>query len=91
MNNELYDKTRKLLRQLNHFILHVILYFFINMGLVLMAFGDIQGRWWIFFIIMVWAIALIYHGFRVYGVDILNSKNKKVNLLWSWLLKLTTG
>ncbi len=91
MNNELYDKTRKLLRQLNHFIIHVVLYFFINMALVLTAFGDIQGRWWIFFIVLMWATGLIYHGFRVYGIDLFNTKDKKSNLFWSWVLKLTTG
>ncbi len=91
MNNELYQNTKKLLRQLNQFIVHVVLYFFVNMGLVLAAFSDLQGRWWIFFIVIAWALVLILHGLRVYGVDILNTKDKRANLLWSWIMKFTAS
>jgi len=88
MSTELYERTRRLLRQLNHFIIHVVLYFFLNMALILMAFYDIHNRWWIFFIVTIWAIGLVYHGFRVYGIDWFNPKNKKARLLWMGLLKL---
>ena len=91
MNNELHENTRKLLRQLNYFIVHVVLYFFVNMGLVLAAFDNIDGRWWIFFIVIGWALALIFHGLKVYGVNILNPKDKRANLIWSWLMKFAAS
>lgn len=91
MSNDLYEKTKRLLNQLNHFIFHVVLYFCVNIALILAAFVDLQHRWWIFFIIGSWALGLIYHGLLVYGVDPLKSKNKKANLLWSWLFKITVG
>lgn len=90
MDNDLYEKTRQLLTQLNHFIIHVVIYFFVNLALVLAAFSDLGTRWWIFFFVISWAIGLIYHGFRVYGVDLLSKKNKKANLLFSWLLKFSS-
>ncbi|HNP18170.1 MAG TPA: 2TM domain-containing protein [Fulvivirga sp.] len=91
MDNEIYEKTKQLLRQLNHFLLHVIVYFFVNMFIVVTAFTDISNRWWLFFIVIVWAFALIYHCLRVYGVDILSRKNKKMNLLWSLVLRAVSG
>ncbi|MTI22904.1 2TM domain-containing protein [Fulvivirga sp. RKSG066] len=91
MSNDLYDKTRQLLKELNHFIIHVVLYFFANLGLIITAFGDLQKRWWIFFIVLFWAILIIYHGLKVYGIDLLNRKDKRSRLLFGWLMKLTAS
>lgn len=84
-NKELYEKTRRLLHQLDHFIVHVIVYFVVNVVLVLTAFVDIQSRWWILFFVTLWAFLLIYHGLYIYGIDIFKRKNKKLNQFWSWV------
>lgn len=86
--DDVYKKTQRLLKQLNYFILHVIVYFLSNIALVIMAFTDVGDRWWLFLIVFVWALVVIYHAFRVYGVDILSKKNKRMNAIWSYCLKL---
>jgi hypothetical protein len=91
MDNDQYENTKQLLRQLNLFLLHVVIYFFINIIIVLIAFNDAANRWWLFFVVGIWAIGLIYHCLRVYGVDLLSPKNKKTNLLWTWALKAVAG
>lgn len=81
-NTELYRKTKQLLRQLNYFIAHVVVYFIINIAIILMTFEDIQSRWGVLFFVVLWALALIYHGLRIYGVSFFTRKNKKH--MWSW-------
>ena len=90
MNDELHKKTKDLLKQLNYFIIHVLTFMFFNAVLVHAAFRDSQNRGWVLFFVGLWALALIYHGLKVYGIDIFNPKNKKVNHLWGWV-KLVTG
>ncbi|MTI28756.1 2TM domain-containing protein [Fulvivirga kasyanovii] len=74
-------KQNILLRQLNYFIVHVVVYFVFNITFILMIFQDISGRWGLLFPVVLWALALIYHGLRIYGVNIFTSKNKKH--IWS--------
>ena len=88
MDKDTYKKTQALLKQLNYFILHVIIYFLSNIALVILAFKDVGERWWVFLFVIGWAIAVIYHAFRVYGVDFLSRKNKKMHAFWSYFLKL---
>ncbi|MEM6359369.1 MAG: 2TM domain-containing protein [Bacteroidota bacterium] len=88
MDNDLYNKTRTLLKQLNYFIAHVLIFMSMNAFLIHTAFRDVSSRWWILTFVIIWALVLIYHGMRVYGVDPLNTKNKKTNLFWGWVLKL---
>ena len=87
----MHEKTRKLLNDLNYFLIHVIIYFVVNISLVLFAFGDLSGRWWVFLIILSWALGVLYHSIKVYGVDLLKSKNKKLNAFWSLIFKVTIG
>lgn len=91
MSEEIRENTEKLLKSLNYFIAHIILYFITNISIVTYAFYDLSGRWWIFLIAGFWALGLIYHSILVYGVDLLNTKNKKVKLLLAQVLKLTIG
>lgn len=46
-----------------------------------MIFQDIRGRWGLFFPVVLWALVLIYHGLRIYGVNLFPNKNKKH--IWS--------
>lgn len=91
MDNEIYNKTKKLLKQLNYFIAHVLVFMVGNGFLVHTAFVEVSTRWWILTFVIIWAIILIYHGMRVYGVDPLNPKNKNVKFFYGWLLKFTAG
>ena len=91
MSDDLHEKTKRLLLELNYFLIHVTAYFVINIALVIIAFGDLEKRGWIFYILLIWAPGLIYHCIRVYGIDLLKSKNKKMNLIWSWLIKISIG
>jgi hypothetical protein len=74
MNSEVYEKTRRLIRALNIFVLHVFVYFLANISLSLYAFENIQDRWGWLFVIVAWAFILVYHGIRVYGIDPISGK-----------------
>lgn len=74
MSSDVYEKTRKLVRALNLFVAHVFAYFLANVFLSIYTFGDIATRWGYLFIIAFWALALIYHGIRVYGIDPISGK-----------------
>ncbi|WP_350099572.1 2TM domain-containing protein [Fulvivirga sp.] len=91
MSDDLQEKTRQLLNDLNYFLAHIIIYFIVNISLVLFAFGNLSSRWWVFLIVLFCSLALLYHCIKVYGVDLLKSRNKKLNLLWSFFFKLTIG
>lgn len=84
-NQELYKKTKKLLRQLNHFLVHVVIYFISNVFIAYIIFQNISEHWWLFFFIFSWAIGIIYHALRVYGVDVLNNNDDKLSKMWSWI------
>ncbi len=88
MDNDLYDKTKQLLKQLNYFIGHVLIFMSANAFLIHVAFEEVSKRWWILTFVIIWAVILIYHGMRVYGIDPLNPRNKKTKLLFGWLVKL---
>ncbi|MEO1050888.1 MAG: 2TM domain-containing protein [Bacteroidota bacterium] len=85
---DIHKKTQQLLDQLGYFVAHVVSYIVCNIGLTLYIFSNIQRRWGLLFIILFWSIALIYHGIKVYGVDVLSSRNKKLNQYLMWLLKM---
>ena len=76
MNPEIYDKTKKLIRELNLFIVHIFVYFLSNVTLALYVFRDVSSRWIWLFIIVCWALLVIYHGLRVYGIDPVKSKKE---------------
>ena len=81
-NEELHRNTKRLLQRLNQFTLHVVLYFIFNFSLIWFIFGDLNKRWGLFFVGIVWAIGLIYHALLVYGVDVLARKSKLKSILW---------
>lgn len=89
INDDFHHKTKIFLRQLNYFIIHVLVFMLFNALLVGTLFVQDGNRWWVLFFVITWAVALIYHGLRVYGVDFLNRKNKKTKLFWSWILKFS--
>ena len=74
MNSEIYEKTKRLIRALNLFVAHVFAYFLANVMLSIYTFSDIASRWGFLFIIALWALVLIYHGIRVYGIDPISGK-----------------
>ena len=65
-NKELYKSTRKLVNQLNYFLIHIAIYFVVNIVLVLFIFSNFNVLWWIWFPIILWAILLVYHGMVIY-------------------------
>lgn len=81
-NEELYKKTKKLLNELNYFIIHILVYLVTNTVLIAVAFNDLSERWWLFIIVISWAIGIVYHALRVYGVDFMN---RKVGKMMSWV------
>ncbi|QSE97519.1 2TM domain-containing protein [Fulvivirga lutea] len=89
MEEDIHSKTKKLINELNYFMVHVMSYFVINLPLMIYIFMDIGSRWWIFLVAIAWSLVLIYHSLRVYGTDPLRIKNKGLRLLFSYLLKLT--
>jgi len=74
MDPKIYEKTRQLVKALNLFVAHVFCYFLANIMLSLYAFRDISNRWGWLFLIVCWAIILIYHGIRIYGIDPIEGK-----------------
>ena len=69
MRPELLLQTKKLLRAMDQFLLHVAIYTLVNLILIVYVFFDIADRWGFLSIVVLWACALIYHGIRVYGRD----------------------
>lgn len=84
-DNELYEKTKALLQALNHFLIHIVIYFVCNAIITIFIFQDLSARWEMFIIIVFWAIVLIYHALRVYGVNPINGNNKKLSKMWGWI------
>ena len=81
-NEDLYHKTKKLLNQLNYFLVHILVYLVTNTVLILVAFHDLQERWWLFIVVIGWAFGIIYHALKVYGVEFVN---RKVGKMMSWI------
>ncbi|MDH5474924.1 MAG: 2TM domain-containing protein [Cyclobacteriaceae bacterium] len=84
-SQEVYEKTKKLLKQLNRFLIHVVLYFISNAALTFYIFQNIDERWWLFFFIFAWAIGMIYHALLIYGIDIIKKNDKKLSKVWGWV------
>ncbi len=91
MSEEIKEKTEKLLKTLNYFIAHIVVYFIVNIAMITYAFSGLSERWWVFPISVIWSFALIYHSILVYGIDLLKTRNKKLKLLFSYLAKLSIG
>ena len=89
IEDDFQKKTQLFLKQLNYFIIHVLVFMLSNTFLMSVFFNENSNRWWFLFFVITWAVILIYHGLRIYGIDPLNRKNKKTKLLWSWVLKLS--
>ena len=81
---ESYRTTKRLLRDLNLFMVHVLLYFAANILLILYAFRNIGENWWMMFPVILWSVFLIYHGIYIYT----NRKNDKVRSFLSFLLPM---
>ena len=69
MRPELLLQTKKLLRAMDQFLLHVAIYTLVNLALIVFVFFNISERWGLLSIVVLWAFGLIYHGIRVYGRD----------------------
>lgn len=65
-DKDLYQKTQKLIKQLHYFVIHVVVYFVVNIVLVLVSLRNFNSLWWMLFPILLWAIILIYHGLLIY-------------------------
>jgi glucan phosphoethanolaminetransferase (alkaline phosphatase superfamily) len=81
-NEELHKKTKELYQKLNHFMIHVIIYFVVNFGIIYFVFQDISERWGLFFIAIVWAILVIYHALMVSGIDFLKRHKRIKSFIW---------
>ena len=84
-NREMHEKTKKLFKQLNQFLIHVVAYFICNAILTYFIFQNVTQRWGMFFIIFAWALVMIYHALRVYGVDVIKDDDKKLSKIWGWV------
>ena len=82
---ELYEKTKQLLRDLNYFLAHIVIYFVCNAALTFVIFKNITERWWMFFFVFLWALGVIYHALKVYGIDLLGDRRNKLSKMWSWV------
>ena len=61
-DQETYRATKKLLRDLKLFMIHVLVYLPANIVLIILA---IDNKYF-FFPVVLWSIALVYHGFMFY-------------------------
>ncbi len=75
-DQDLHKKTKELYQKLNHFMIHVIVYFLVNFAIIAFVFQNLHERWGLFFIAIVWAILLIYHALMVSGIDFLKRKKR---------------
>lgn len=91
MEEDIHSKTKKLIDDLNYFMFHVIVYFIVNLSLMVFIFSNLDQRWWMFMPGIAWAFGLVYHSLRVYGYDPFNPKKKGLKLLFSYLIKFSLG
>ncbi len=69
------SKSRKLLRQLNWYLLHIAMYLVASMSIVLFIYRSPASRWPWFFLILLWTVAVIIHGLHINNVNIFKGKN----------------
>jgi hypothetical protein len=81
-NDELQNNTKKLLKDLNYFIVHIFIYLVTNTVLIAVAFNRLEERWWLFIVVIGWAFGIMYHALKVYGVELMK---KKANKMMSWV------
>jgi hypothetical protein len=78
---EFLNKSRKLLRELNWYLLHIGVYLILNMSLVVYIYTNAAKRWPLLFIVVSWALLLIYHGLKINNVHLFKRDRKKVSVL----------
>lgn len=71
-------------------MLHVLVFFFSNLFLVIHTFQNIEQRGAILFVSGFWALALMYHGFWINGFNLLRLWNKSIKKIQLWF-KLATS
>ena len=74
MRPEVLAQTKKLIKQMNMLLVHLGIYMLFNLLLIVYVFNDISHRWGFLFVVVFWALAVIYHGIRVYGKDPVKEK-----------------
>jgi hypothetical protein len=74
MRPEILDQTRKLIKEMNMLMVHLGIYMLVNLLLLVFVFNNITERWGLLFIVLIWALGVIYHGIRVYGRDPMKKK-----------------
>jgi len=80
-NTELTNSTKQLMVQLKHFIIHVIGYFLTNIILSLITLYNFTQFYWLLYLMVIWAIALVIHGIHIYRSE--PSLKQKLKLLFS--------
>lgn len=78
---EFLNKSRKLLRELNWYLFHVGVYLVLNMSLVVYIYSNAAKRWPLLFIVLSWALLLIYHGLKINNIHLFKKNRNKVSVL----------
>jgi len=81
-DQDLHKKTKELYQKLNHFMIHVVVYFVVNFGIIAFIFQNLSERWGLFFVAIIWAILMIYHTLMVSGIDFLKRKKRLKSFIW---------
>ncbi len=65
MNKKLTEETRRFLKKLDRFLIHLSIYLVVNMALAIYTFTDFTTNWWILFPMICWALLLLYHAMEM--------------------------
>lgn len=64
--DERFERAKKRVKELREFYTSLVAYVVIMAFLFFIDYQD-RGNWWVYWPAMGWGIALVLHGFRVFG------------------------
>lgn len=67
-DQERYERARKRVEAIKGFYIHLLIYLFVNAGLLLINVLTSPGSWWFYWPLLGWGIGLAVHAIGVFGV-----------------------
>ena len=67
-DQERYERARKRVEAIKGFYIHLLIYLFVNAGLLLINVLTSPVSWWFYWPLLGWGIGLAVHAIGVFGV-----------------------
>ncbi|HXF63945.1 MAG TPA: 2TM domain-containing protein [Caldilineaceae bacterium] len=66
-DEERYERARRRVQAIKGFYIHLLVYLFVNAGLLLINLLTSPGDWWFYWPLLGWGIGLAAHALAVFG------------------------